>query len=383
MDVQSRRGPIENVSPARTQRRALRLVTGEDGLAAMAAAGGATRACFAMDPDSAYPAASGARIAKTYAQLAARPKTGQALFDELNRQDWRLPVARRPFRPGEYREHLRYLVREERLHVVEPGRLTPDTARSLRADLKGVMTAVASGRDGVASLLHQVERVARYASGRPHASLGQARGAMRTLVGLFAGHALRDTGLGSMDWERLSDFVRDARNDIAHTGTEAVLTETRTMALAGVLLEALLGVAGEDGVMRLAEVMVANPVCIHGWQTVADVRRTMLVTDFTELPLADGASDGGWSTVTADSLAAYLGSDRQERKNRMGRTVDEAMDEARRPLTLCRFPTAAADTPVSDVWEGDSEEPRLPVMVTREETGDPKLVGIVTAFDLL
>ena len=210
----------------------MRLVTGEDGLAAVRAAGDATQARFALDPDGAYPAVSGARIAKTYAQLDARPRTGQVLFDELKRQDWRLPDAGRPYRLDEFRAHLRDLVREERLHVLKPGRLTPDAARSLRADLKAAMTEVASGRDGVASLLHQVERVARYASGGPHASLGQARGAMRTLVGLFAGHALRDAGLGGMDWERLSEMVRDGRNDIAHTGTEAVLAETRTMALA-------------------------------------------------------------------------------------------------------------------------------------------------------
>ena len=352
-------------------------------MAAVGAARDAMKACFALDPEGAYPPAPGARIAKTYAQLAARPKTGQALFDELKRQDWRLPEVRRPYRLGEFRDHLWYLVRKERLHVLDPGRLTPDAARSLRTDLNVAMTKVASGRDGVASLLHQVERVARYANGDPHASLGKARGAMRTLIGLFAGHALQDAGIGGMKWERLYDLVRDARNDIAHTGTEAVLAETRTMALAGVLLEALLGVAGEDNVTRLAEVMVANPVCVHRWQTVADVRRTMLATDYTELPLAAGAADGRWLTVTAEGLSKYLGPDRKDRKDRMGKTVQEAIDEEQRPLPLCRHRTASAETPVSDVWEGASEGPSLPVMVTRERTGDAELVGMVTAFDLL
>ena len=361
----------------------MRLVTGKDGMAAVGAARDAIQACFALDPDGAYPPAPGARIAKTYAQLAARPKTGQTLFDELIQQDWRLPEARRPYRLGEFRDHLWYLVRKERLHVLEPGRLTPDAARSLRTDLKAAMTEVASGRDGVSSLLHQVERVARYASGGAHASLWEARGAMRTLVGLFAGHALQDAGLGGMDWERLSELVRDGRNDIAHTGTEAVLAETRTMALAGVLLEALLGVAGEDNVTRLAEVMVANPVCVHRWHTVADIRRTMLMTDFTELPLADGAEDGRWLTVTAEGLSEYLGPDRKDRMERMGKTVDEAIVEVQRPLQFCRHRTASAETPASDVWEGASEEPRLPVVVTRQREGDTELVGMVTAFDLL
>lgn len=129
--------------------------------------------------------------------------------------------------------------------------------------------------------------------------------------------------------------------------------------------------------------MVADPVFAQVWQTVADVRRTMLATNFSELPLTGGAADGKWLIVTADGLAAYLGSDRDERKVRMGRTVQQAVDEDQRSLRLCRLPTAAADTLVRDVWEGTSEGPRLPVLVTRESAGRVELVGIVTAFDLL
>ena len=154
----------------------MRLLTGEEGLATVAAAGGTAQAVFALEPDGAYAAASGARIAKTYAQLAARPRTGQALFEELERQDWRLPETQQRYRLDEFHAHLCHLVGEERLHVLEPGRLTPDAARSMRADLKTAMTEVASGRDGVASLLHQVERVAKYANGRSGASLWEARG---------------------------------------------------------------------------------------------------------------------------------------------------------------------------------------------------------------
>ena len=361
----------------------MRLLTGKEGLAAVEGAGGADETYFALDPDGAYPVASGVRLAKTYAQLAARPRTGRALFDELMREDWHLPEARRGYRISEFRAHLGHLVKEECLHVLEPGRLTPDTARSLRAELKAVLTEVASGRDGVASLLHQVERVARYASGRSGAGLWEARGDMRAMVGLFAGDALRNTGLGSMDWDRLYDLVRDARNDMAHTGTEAVLAKTRTMAVAGVLLEALLGVAGEDGMATLAEVMVADPVCAHRWQTVADVRRTMLVTDFSDLPLAVEPTGGRWPAVTAHGLAAYLGAEPAERKERMGRTVGEALVEACRPLQLCQLPMAAADMPVRDIWDGAGEGWRLPLVVTREEESEPVLVGIVTEFDLL
>ena len=361
----------------------MKLLSGEDGLQAIASAGGAANACFALHPDGGYPAAPGARIAKTYAQLSARPNHGRALFDELEREDWRLPEAGRRYGSAEFHAHLRYLVRHERLHVLEFGRLTPDAARVLRADLKAALTRVASGRDGVAQLLHEIERVARYASGRHRANLGNAADAMGTLVGLFAGFALHDAGLAGTGWDRLYDLVREARNHIAHTGTEAVLAETRTKALASVLVEALLGVAREDGTTRLAEVMVADPVRAHGWQTVADVRRTMLVTNFSELPLSGGASGRAWPTVTAKGLAAYLGTDPDERRQRLGRTVDEAVRAAYRPLRLWEAPTAGEDTPVREVWTGAGETTSLPLMVIRNGAGGAALVGIVTWFDLL
>ena len=186
------------------------------------------------------------------------------------------------------------------------------------------MTEVASGRAGVASLLHQIERVAKYKLGDHDAALGKAKDAVRTLVKDHASYALTDTGLGGMGWDTLYDKVRKARNDIMHTGTEAVLADTRTKALAAVLLDALFGAAQEDGVTTLTHVMVEHPVCAHRWQTIADVRRTMLVSDFSVLPLADGAwGQKAWLVLTADDLASWL-EDADQRNDRMGKTVKEA-----------------------------------------------------------
>lgn len=360
----------------------MRLVTGEDGLGVIESTGGIGNAWFALHPDGGYPSARGARIAKTYAQLSRRPRTGCALFRELEREDWRLPRTGRRYKQPEFHAHLRYLVQQERLHVLDRGRMTANAARILRGALKNALTEVASGRAGVASLLHEIERIARYVSGHHRTTLGKAAKDMRTLVGLYACFALQDAGLGGMGWSRLYDVVKEARNDIAHTGTEAVLAEAHTKALAAVLLEALLGVAVEDE-MRFAEVMVADPVCAHGWQTIADVRRTLLVTDFSELPLAGRGEDGKWLTLTAHGLADYLGPDEDERRERMGRTVDEALGEACRPLRLHPAPTVAEDTPVHDVLTGNDGSSNLPLMVTKQAAGGPVLVGIVTAFDLL
>ena len=152
------------------------------------------------------------------------------------------------------------------------------------------------------------------------------------------------------------------------------------MALTTVLLEALLGLAGEDEMKRVRDVMVADPVCAHGWQTVADVRRTMLVTDFTELPIADGAKGDEWEMVTSEGLAEFLA---MEREARFGMCLADARKEKHWPLRTCKAPTVRETTRVRDVWEGVSGGMKFPLVVTRRAEDGPVLVGIVTSFDLL
>ncbi len=168
-----------------------------------------------------------------------------------------------------------------------------------------------------------------------------------------------------MGWKRLYREAKAARNDMAHTGTEAVLAELRVTALATVLLEALLNAARGDGVTQLKHVMVENPVCAHPWQTVADVRRTMLTNDFSVLPLRDGSS---WYTVSAESLAEYL---MKHKDACLGKTIRAAWTECGRLRERAR--TAKESEPASK-WCGE-----LPVIVVEDSVA----VGIVTSFDLL
>ncbi|MYE23757.1 MAG: hypothetical protein F4Y01_07395 [Gammaproteobacteria bacterium] len=251
--------------------------------------------------------------------------------------------------------------------------------------------------------------MAKYVAGDHNAALGRTktRQAMQDLVKNHASYSLEGAGLGGMGWDRLYGEVTDARNDIMHTGSEAVLAETRTKALAAVLLDALLGVAREDGMnqnhncaepLKLAHVMVQHPVCVHLWQTIADVRRTMLVSDFSVLPRADRKEcedPQTWQVLTADDLASWLGTLDQRkgkhdpRKRKMGMTVKQAKE---RGLEFRRARTERECTPVQGAWNA-CEAGRLPLLVTREEPreasedGNPNsvlhLVGIVTAFDLL
>ena len=199
------------------------------------------------------------------------------------------------------------------VHTEKRGKLlSADEARDLRGKLKGALTAVASGRGSIEALLHEIERIAKYATRKPDVSLGRARKPMRRLVCSYAPAHLQDTGLPGVEWDALYKAVVGGRNDIAHTGTEGALTGMRVAALATVLL-AVLGQAAKGGgsTGKVRDVMVSNPTCAHEWQTLADLRRTMLVNDFSVLPLDHGlANDGTWTSVRAEELASFIAKER-------------------------------------------------------------------------
>ena len=258
--------------------------------------------------------------------------------------------------------------------------ISADAARALRGDLKGALTGFANGRGSVEALLHEVERIAKYVTGNPQIALGWATEAMTSLVMSHVPARLVDTGLPGVEWDDLYERVVSGRNDIAHTGTEAALTGTRVAALATVLLGALLELAKENEMTTMKDVMVSNPMCAHDWQTLADLRRTMLVNDYSALPLRDGGTDEEkWGCVRAEELAAFL---TRENGPARGCTLADALSgEWGSRLQVYPADAVKEDEPLGRLLDG--AEPRLPVVVTRNVGTRREMVGIVTAFDLL
>lgn len=264
--------------------------------------------------------------------------------------------------------------------ATDRGRLAPDEAVGLRRDLRRGLTRFANGHDDLANLLHAIERIAKCVDGNPDQTLGGARKAMRRFVDRHAHGRVTDTGLPGLDFDSLYTGVRDGRNDNAHTGTEAALAGARAAALAVVLMEALADAARAERTQEMWHVMVSNPTCAQRWQTLADVRRTMLVNDYTVLPIAGGYNkkDGTWPCVTAIGLAKYLRGNGRARK---GMKLAEALTEANGRLdTFCAV-TVRPETPVACLL-GESGC-RLPVVVTTCVEAEWAMVGVVTAFDLL
>ncbi len=238
----------------------------------------------------------------------------------------------------------------------------PKAAAALRCDLRTAVTNYATDRGALASLIHEIERVAKYLSGNPEEQLGKATKHARALVEANAPHMLTETGLPRWNWHAMYDAVREDRNDLTHTGTAAALTGTRAVALALVLMEALMT---PRKCTTAGQLMVSNPVCARSWQTLADVRRTMLMHDYSTPPFENGDSGNGdgWKVLRAQDLGKYLLDDRKHLCQRL-----EEARELAQPVSIVG-PKIPAERFVD----------YLPVVVA--EHG--RLLGIVTAFDLL
>lgn len=241
--------------------------------------------------------------------------------------------------------------------------VSPEAAAVLRRDLRTAVTNYATDHSTLAQLLQAIERVAKYACGQPCGGFKEARRPLRKLVKSNAPYMFETTGLVGWRWPALYEAVRTGRNDTMHSGTAAALTGTRAVTLALVLMEALMNHRA-DTEKTVGQLMVSNPVCAESWQTLADVRRTMLTNDYTALPLRDGGcrEPGTWKILSAECLGRYLVEDRERMKETVGQTR----------LHATPTPTATPSTPVKEAEE-------LPLVVV--ENG--RLLGIVTAFDLL
>lgn len=260
--------------------------------------------------------------------------------------------------------------------------LDPEAAKGLRRDLKAVFTDFAAGKGGTFQLLNQIERIVKCVCKDPDRSLGKASNCMRKFIKEHARERIENTGLPGIKWDSLYSSVTKHRNDIAHTGTEAALAGARTAALATVLLDALLDAGRKKGCpLKISEVMVANPTCAENWQTLADLRRTMLVNDFSILPMRNGkcGEPGKWRAVRAGELAAYLLDNRKGHRETLGCALDNGL----KPYCAT---VVCEDEKLADLrdrnWAGKGKGNFPSSVVVTSEKKD-RLVGIATAFDLL
>jgi CBS domain-containing protein len=177
--------------------------------------------------------------------------------------------------------------------------------------------------------------------------------------------------------EYLFDTVRMARNDSVHSGDYIRHHSIRLVELL-LMLEEGLAMSGKTA----GDLMVQNPTVAELWHNVAAARRAMLTNSFSFLPIQD--PDGVWRLLSDTALVGYLmcagaaKTKAKERNELLGKQLQKAINDRQITLLDCR-----RYTPDKSVEEIAKAITHLPVLIVEKDGNKERLVGILTAFDLL
>jgi CBS domain-containing protein len=211
-----------------------------------------------------------------------------------------------------------------------------------------------------------LEHIGQILSGQIRGGLGQYQ---REIIEL----ACRNPAVVRGQMERLFNVVRNARNMAVHQGAWARHLNTRLVDLFLVLEEAIV-----SAMTHVEDLMVRTPVAAYGWQRVADVRKAMLANSFSAIPLQ--SKTGEWRLLSDTAVVRMLNGAHStaERNRLLAMRIDSAIEQGliHPDLPTCCRPT----TLISEVVPKMNN---LPILVVEGEGDSQRLVGILTAFDLL
>ena len=239
----------------------------------------------------------------------------------------------------------------------------------LLAHLRNVRALVFRDAESFYEASTLLEYIGQILAGEIRSGLGQYQ---REIVDL----ACRSPSVNRNEIERLFNVVRNARNMAVHEGGWARHLNTRLIDLFLILEEAIV-----SRMTHVEDLMVRGPLVAYGWQRIADVRKAMLANSFSTIPfLVEKQDRTEWRLLTDTGVVGMLNSVRTkaERNRLLAMSIDSAIDQAKikpeRPIFCNRTDLISKVVPKMN---------HLPVLVLEGEAGNRRLVGILTAFDLL
>ena len=261
--------------------------------------------------------------------------------------------------------------------------LTRESARTFADQFRSARLTALADSESFEQIIHVIERLGSYLTKEQYGDKGDYGnlGKYRTrLVELVKSRGLAVESRPQFNhlltpFETLYDLVQGARNDALHQGAFARHLTKHAIELA-IILEEVLS-ADMDSVVT--DFMVRNPVCGAPWQPVAFLRQQMLANSYSYLPVLN--KDDQWSVVSDAAIATFLGPDRKgkERRVRLAMTLEEAVQQSERPVTLTPAVFVDETTPLDRAFELFKG---APILLVRGCLGTG-VVGILTAFDLL
>jgi hypothetical protein len=261
-------------------------------------------------------------------------------------------------------------------------RIGPEVRAHFLEELRQGRLTAQKDAEAFDQLLFVFERLGCFLTGQA-ATLGKYQVKLLALAGESAlGGPL--TGLMA-DWhsdrEPLYSLVNQARNDALHQGAGARHLTEHAIELALLFEDAL--VNGPNAADTLRDIMVRSPATAERWQPISFVRHVMLTNSFSTLPILVG---NDWRIVTDGAVAAFLRKGRpkkQERARRLGLAVEAAMQEG---LRLVEAEVRGPTDDIESVAAWFADHPQYPLALVCSDVVDVgvrRLIGIVTAFDIL
>ena len=162
----------------------------------------------------------------------------------------------------------------------------------------------------------------------------------------------------------LYDQARIGRNDAMHQGAVARHLARHAQELALIMEDALMNTA-----TTAKDFMIRDPTCAELWEPLSAIRRVMLLNAFSYLPFQCGNE---WRFLSDTGLVSFLRSG-GDRKKKMLMTLEDALAD-KLPWTKARL--CGIDESIEKLAKTMRTEPCLVV-------ADKRLVGLITAFDLL
>lgn len=188
---------------------------------------------------------------------------------------------------------------------------------------------------------------------------------------------VRDTDEASEESaRRLFNVVREARNKAVHDGSYARHLNSRLVDLLLMLEEAIM-----TNMDRVEDLMVRNPVAAESWHLVSHVRKMMLGNSFTWIPIFQiKETHGRWMLIRDAVLMRWIRKEtnKKKQKERLAMPVGVAISEHGLDVkgAICCPPNTA----IAEILRRMNDDPTL---VTEKIQGGERLLGIITAFDLL
>lgn len=247
------------------------------------------------------------------------------------------------------------------------GSLTTEEARHWLGKLREARAIALADAEGFDAVLFAMEALGQFVCGESGRGLADYEPAFRWLM--YQSEATKSGDCcENLRFEAVFPMVRRIRNDAMHQGAIARNATVLCVELALMLEEGLLANATTVG-----DYMITAPVEAKLFESLGEIRRTMLMHSFSYLPVRD--RNKNWKLVSDQALAKHLqGRSNSDRTRRLAQSLEDS------GLLLLDANRVGSDVSVSEVL--DQLDSR-PVLVVREVNGCIELVGLVTAFDLL